>query len=90
MAPRTRLRPSVDAIICGLPLAVMMGLVENRPDASIIEAKYYGYPLVWRTTMTFQPTEYNFVNLALDMGFWIIISFLVLVLIEKIVYRRTR
>lgn len=91
LASRTRrLRLPLYAIICGIPLAVTTGIIENRPEASIIGAKYYGYPLVWRVTLTLQPTEHNFTNLAVDMAFWVAVSFLVLIIIEKIAHRRAQ
>lgn len=62
------------------------GLVENPPSASIIGYRYYGHPLVWRVTRTFElPAEYILTNLAIDAAFWIIISSLVLVFAERIV-----
>lgn len=73
------------AIFCGIIISLVGGLVENGPEIGIVENKYYGYPLVWRVTRTLQPTEFISVSLAIDVVFWIIISLLVLIILEKIV-----
>jgi len=72
----------VVAIVCGLLLSLATGLVENQPEASIIEFKHYGHPLVWRVTKIFEPTEYRLDSLAMDAAFWIIISFVAIVILE--------
>lgn len=73
------LKSVVKAIVCGVLLSLATGLFENHPEISIIEAKYYGYPLVWRVTKTFQPTEFKVTNLTVDAVFWFAISFIALV-----------
>jgi len=73
-------------IICGILLSLATGLIENQPEASIIGFTYYGYPLVWLITKTLQPTEFRFTNLAVDAAFWITISFLAFIFLEKIVH----
>jgi len=83
-----RLRSIVMAIVCGLLLSLATGLVENPPqEASIMRFKYYGHPLAWRVTDIFGPTEYRLDNLAIDAAFWIIISFLAVILIERLKLR---
>jgi len=82
-----RLRSIVVAIVCGFLLALATGLVENQPEASIMMFKYYGHPLVWRVTKLFEPTEYRLDSLAIDAAFWIIISFLAVILIERLKLR---
>lgn len=69
-----RLRFLVGVIVCGVLVSLATGLVENGPEIGIPEIKYYGYPLVWRVTKTFQPTEFRFTNLVIDAAFWITIS----------------
>ena len=86
--PRTlRLSSLVVAVVCGLLLALATGLVENRPGVGIPEYKRYGYPLVWRVTKTFEPTEFRFTSLAIDAAFWIAISFLALIILEMLKLR---
>ena len=88
MASKTlRLRSLVGAIVLGVLVSLASGLVENPPEASITIATYYGYPLVWRVTMTFQPTEFKFASLAIDVIFWFAISFVALIILEKITPR---
>ena len=88
LTPQTlRLRPIVGAIVCGLLLSLATGLVENQPEIGIPEYKDYGYPLVWRVTKTFQPTEFRLTSLALDAAFWITISLLALIILEVLKLR---
>ena len=77
-----RLRSLVVAIACGILLSLATGLVENRQEISIPEYKHYGYPLVWRVSKIFGPTEFRFDSLAVDAAFWIIISFLGVIILE--------
>jgi hypothetical protein len=84
-----RFRFLVVVIVCGVLVALATGLFENRPEASIIGNKYYGYPLVWRVTGTFQPTEIILTNLTINMAFWIAVSFFAffaIIILEKIVF----
>jgi len=85
-----RLRSLFWVIVCGVLLSLATGLIENQPEASIIGFTYYGYPLVWLVTKTLQPTDFRFTNLAVDAAFWITISFLVLIFLEKIVHLKLR
>ncbi len=77
-----RLRSVVGVIVCGALLSLATGLVERPQDASIMRYKYYGYPLVWRVTKLFEPTEFRFTSLAINATLWITISFLVLIILE--------
>lgn len=81
-----RLRSLIGALFFGVFLSLITGLFENGPEIGIPENKYYGYPLIWRITKTFQPTEIIFSNLAMDAAFFIGTSFLVIVILEKIVF----
>lgn len=81
-----RLKSLFAAIFCGIIVSLATGLFENGPKIGIPENKYYGYPLVWRVTATLQPTEFIFINLAVDAAFWISISLLALITLEKIVF----
>lgn len=85
-----RFKSLVVAMFCGVLVSLATGFVENPPEASIIGFKYYGYPLVWRVTKTLQPTEFRFASLAIDAAFWITISFLVSIILEKIALPRLR
>ncbi len=86
LTPQTiRLRSIAGAIVCGLLLSLATGLAENPPsEVGIPEFTHYGYPLVWRVTKTFQPTEYRFTSLAIDAAFWITISLLALIILEML------
>ena len=74
----------IGALVCGIIISLTTGVIENPPEASIIGARYYGHPLVWRVTMTLQPDEFRFTSLAIDTAFWITISLLALVILRKI------
>lgn len=85
-----RLKSLFWAIICGVLVSLVTGLIENQPEASVIGFTYYGYPLVWRVTKTLQPTEFRLTNLAVDAASWIAISFLALIMLEKIVLPKVK
>jgi hypothetical protein len=81
-----RLRLVFGALICGVFVSLVTGAIENSPEASIIGATYYGYPLVWRVTMTTLYKANNFIlpNLILDTLFWTIIFIIVWIAIQRI------
>jgi hypothetical protein len=78
-------RSLIGAIICGVLVALATGLVENPPGASIIGARYYGHPLVWRVVIISLTTrvDFRFTSLAIDIIFWIATIFLALIITEK-------
>ena len=92
---RTLLRNLVGAVVCGVLVSLATGAIENPPEASIIGARYYGYPLAWRVEMiTMNNTiDFRFANLAIDILFWITIFFIALVAIRATIVmfgRKTR
>ena len=80
------LRHLFGAVVCGVLVSLATGAIENPPEASIIGARYYGYPLVWRVTMITMnnTTDFRFANLAVNILFWIIILLIASVAICKI------
>ena len=74
------------AIICGFLASFATGNINNDSGIVLPEIKYYGYPLAWLKTNLNGPTEYVPLNFALDTAFWIIISLVTLVFVEKIVF----
>jgi hypothetical protein len=62
------------AIFSGILISVATGFIENPPNASIIGARYYGYPLAWRVIMIVLPSplQYKFIlsNLICDVIIW--------------------
>lgn len=71
-------------IICGVLVSLATGVIENPPEASIVGAKYYGHPLVWRITMITLniSTSFTFTNLVIDTLFWVTIFFVAFVIIK--------
>ena len=78
------LRHLFGAAVSGILVSLASGAIENPPEASIIGARYYGYPFVWRVTMITMnnTTDFRFANLAIDILFWITIFFIALVAIR--------
>ena len=72
------------AIICGVLTSLITGIIENPPEASIIGAKYYGHPLVWRITMITLniSTSFKFTNLLIDIIFWITFFFTTFLIVK--------
>lgn len=88
MALRPRVVSSVTAL--GLLMALLSGLVENPPGASIVGYAYYGHPLVWRVTRTSMPTEVRPVPLGLDVAFWAAATLALLVVLQAAALRWRR
>lgn len=74
------------AMACGIVVALATGLFENMPEASIIGAKYYGFPLYWRVTMILiSPNDtFIFTSLAIDIAFWIVVSLAATLILGKL------
>jgi membrane protein implicated in regulation of membrane protease activity len=66
-------------------VSLVTGIIEHPPEASIIGAKYYGYPLVWRVIMVAMPSHTDFLltNLVIDVLFWVIGSLLTLIILMR-------
>ena len=79
-------------VFCGVLVSLVTGLVENPPQYSIIGARHYGFPLVWRVTMVTMPehVQYTFVNLAIDVFFWVVVSLVALMLLIRFSKRSVR
>lgn len=80
-------RVLVLAVVVGVCIGLVGGLVENPPEASVIGHRYYGWPLVWRITKTLLPEEYRYFELFVDCLFWIAIVSVVVLLVNKLVRR---
>jgi len=80
------LRHLFGAAVCGVLVSLATGAIENPPEASIIGARFYGWPLIWRVTMITmnKTTDFKFANLAIDILFWITILFIASVAICRI------
>jgi len=83
---RIRVRSIVGIVFCDILTAVTTAFVENPPRASIIGAKYYGFPLAWiveTITKDFH-TYIVFSSFVLDIVFWSLISCLGLFIMMKL------
>jgi len=82
------LRVLVSAVIVGICVALASGLVENVPDfATILENRYYGFPLVWRSMDPFAGERYYYFELFVDLVFWVMVTLAVVLLIRRLVKR---
>ncbi|PTD94273.1 hypothetical protein C9439_02975 [archaeon SCG-AAA382B04] len=70
-------------LFIGIISTVLLGLVKNGPKIGIPEIKYYGYPLSWRATITFQPQRFIILNFLIDFLFWVAIFGIVIFLLNK-------
>ena len=86
------IRPLIAALFCGVLTSLVSGLFENPPEASIIGAEYYGYPIVWRVVMVslIKSVDYRIPSLAANTVFWIAAFFLALLIIEIFIQPKLR
>ena len=78
-----KLKWLLGTITCGFLVSLGTGLVNNQSGIGIPEIKHYGHPLVWLITKLNAPTEYVLTNFVLDAVFWVIVSLVILILLEK-------
>lgn len=74
------------AIGCGLLASLGTANIANESGSGLPEVNHYGYPLAWMVVDLNGPTEYILTNLAVNIVFWIIVSFGTLVLVRKIIF----
>ncbi len=86
------IRTLIVALFCGVLTSLVSGLFENPPEASIIGAEYYGYPIVWRVVMVSlaKSVDYRIPSLAANTVFWIAACFLALLVIEILIQPKLR
>jgi len=81
-----RLKLLFGAVICGFLTSLGTVTISNRSGIGLPEIKHYGYPLAWLITNLNGPTEYVLINLAIDTAFWVIISLVTLVFLDRIAF----
>jgi len=88
---RSKLGLSVVAIIGGIIVSMLSCFFENVTEGGMIGARGFGYPWPWRLEIIHVTTQdiYRSDNLAADMAFWSIICFIVLIVIERIMFSRS-
>lgn len=75
------------AVILGILVSFVTGLIPNKSIVSVPEVKLYGYPFFWLITDLDGSVNYVIISLIIDMIFWIIISFFVLFITKKMCNR---
>jgi len=78
-----RLKLISRALILGVLVSFATGLIPDESGMSIPEIKRYGRPLSWLVTNLNGPAEYVMTNLVIDIVFWATVSFIALLLIER-------
>lgn len=71
------------AVLFGVLISLVTGLLE-RHVISILEVRYYGFPLIWRITNLNGPTEYVLTNFTIDTLIWAAVSLLVFFLSQMV------
>jgi len=79
----SKFRSVLGAVICGVLVSLATGLYEGD-IVSILEVRYYGYPLVWRITNLNGPTEYVLTHLAIDAMVWVTVSLMALFILQRV------
>lgn len=87
---KSRLRLLALSMVCGIIVTVLSGLFEHDFEGGMLGAKSFGYPWVWRSNIVQSATAsiVRFDNLAADMAFWLITFFVVLLFVERFVFKR--
>ncbi len=70
--------------LSGLLITIFTGFLTNNPEIVIPELQHYGYPLVWRIGTIPQTQEIIITNLLINFIFWIAISLVILVILNKL------
>jgi len=74
----------ISAIIGGVAITLVTGLI---PNAMLVGASHYGYPLAWLIQLVLAPEHYpwriNVLNLVIDIIFWIVIAGVILFALKK-------
>jgi hypothetical protein len=88
---RSNLGLSAMVMVCGMIAAIISGLFERSSEGSMLGAKSFGFPFVWRSNIVQSANEsiVRFDNLAADMAFWSITLFIVLLLVERFVFKHS-
>jgi len=73
-------------ISCGFLAALGTATISKETGIGLPETKHYGYPLTWLITNLDGPTEYVLENFATDAAFWITISLVTLIFLQKIAF----
>ncbi|MDH5450140.1 MAG: hypothetical protein OEX77_04430 [Candidatus Bathyarchaeota archaeon] len=81
-----RLKLLLAAMVCGFVASLGTGTISSGSGIGIPEINHYGYPLAWLVTNLNGPTEYVLTNLVIDAAFWITVSFVTFVFLEKIAF----
>ncbi len=88
---RSKVMLSAVAMVCGMFVAVLSGLFEHSSEAGMLGAKSFGYPWIWRSNIVQSATVsiVRFDNLVADMAFWAVALFIVLLFVERFVFKRS-
>ena len=74
------------AVICGFLASLGTGAISSRSGIGLPEIKHYGYPLAWLVTNLNGPTEYVLINFVIDTAFWVIVSLVTLVFLDRVAF----
>jgi hypothetical protein len=71
MASKLEWHVVASAVILGVCLSLVSGVIENRLNNTYIpETKYYGFPLRWRTSDPTIGQDFDYPKLLADSLFW--------------------
>jgi len=83
---KMRLKTIVFALIGGIVITLLTGLVGHTPEM-LVGAVYYGYPFAWLEMMVVAPQYFPWVvrplRLVLDIVVWAIIVWVILFVVSQ-------
>ncbi len=74
------------AIIIGIAITVISGLLNVTPGGGFVGATWYGYPTAWLIYRVlapqYSPWAFNWTNFAIDVVFWFVVTGAVMWVLE--------
>ena len=74
------------AIVIGVVITVVTGLLNVTPGGGFVGATWYGYPTAWLIYRVlapqYSPWAFNWGNFAIDVVFWFVVTAAIMWLLE--------
>lgn len=83
-------RVLVLVVVAGVCIGLGTGIIEQS-RISILENKYYGFPLVWRISSMNTGETYMYLELVADLAFWTSVVAVIMIVVSMMLqWTKTR